>query len=102
MVFQVALVTGAAQGIGKAIALRLAGDGLDVAINDIPSKIGQLEEVKQLIEKAGRKAAITPGDVSKEDEVASMVAKCIEHLGSLDVMVANAGICMFKPFLDSK
>jgi NAD(P)-dependent dehydrogenase (short-subunit alcohol dehydrogenase family) len=99
---RVALVTGAAQGIGKAISLRLAADGLDIALNDLPSKASQLQEVKELVEKAGRKATIAPGDVTNEDEVATMIAKCVEDLGSLDVFVANAGIVLWKPFLDSK
>lgn len=99
---RVALVTGAAQGIGRGIALRLAAEGLDVAVNDIASKASQLEEVKQLIEKCGRKSTVLPGDVSKEAEVEEMVAKCVEELGSLDVMVANAGVVIWKPFVDCK
>jgi NAD(P)-dependent dehydrogenase (short-subunit alcohol dehydrogenase family) len=99
---RIALVTGAAQGIGKAIALRLAADGLDIALNDIPSKASQLEEVKTLVEKAGRKAAIVPADVSKESQVIVMIANCVNQLGSLDVMVANAGIVLWKGFTESK
>lgn len=99
---RVALVTGAAQGIGRAISLQLASDGLNIALNDIPSKAVQLEEVKTLVKKQGRAATIVPADVSKEDEVEAMVAKCVADLGGVDVMVANAGIVVWKAFLDSK
>lgn len=97
---RVALVTGSAQGIGLGIALRLASDGLDIALNDISSKSSQLQEVKELIEKQGRKAIIVIADVSKDSEVQSMIEKCATELGSLDVMVANAGIVIWKPFLE--
>ncbi|KAF7328692.1 NAD(P)-binding protein [Mycena sanguinolenta] len=70
----IALVTGAAQGIGRSIALRLAEDGFDVAINDIPDNSKHL------------------ADVSQEESVKEMVAEVVKAHGGLDVMVANAGI----------
>ena len=84
--FHVALITGAAQGIGEAIALRLADDGLDVALNDVPSKADQLAAVAKQIETKGRRALVVPGDVSKEADVQAMVARTVEVLGSLDVV----------------
>ncbi|KAK1233516.1 hypothetical protein PQX77_003327 [Marasmius sp. AFHP31] len=89
----VSIVTGAAQGIGRAIALRLAQDGFDVALNDISAKDEQLKAVGKEIIKIGRKTAIVHADVSSEPEVKEMVEKVVEVLGGLDVMVANAGIC---------
>ncbi|KAJ3976774.1 NAD(P)-binding protein [Lentinula raphanica] len=90
---RVAFITGAAQGIGKAIALRLASDGFKVAINDIHSKADQLESVAEDIKKThGIETCAVPGDVSVEHEVESMVGSAAKTLGSLDVMVANAGI----------
>ncbi|KAK0430412.1 hypothetical protein EV421DRAFT_1912932 [Armillaria borealis] len=74
----VAVVTGAAQGIGKAITLRLAGDGSDIAA--------------EIIEK-GRQCGVFPGDVSNEEDVKSMVEGVVNTLGGLDVMIANAGVC---------
>ncbi|KAG9309621.1 hypothetical protein JVU11DRAFT_10283 [Chiua virens] len=89
----VALITGSAQGIGRAIALRLAKDGFDIALNDFGSKCDQLRAVAEDIEKLGRRASVVPGDVTIEQEVKEMVQDVARELGSLDVMVANAGIC---------
>ncbi|KAF9077287.1 hypothetical protein BDP27DRAFT_1413713 [Rhodocollybia butyracea] len=87
-----ALVTGAAQGIGKAIAMRLASDGFKVALNDLNSKREQLEAVARDIEKQGQASFVVPADVSQEREVHEMVQSASKTLGGLDVMVANAGI----------
>ncbi|KAE9401207.1 NAD(P)-binding protein [Gymnopus androsaceus JB14] len=89
----VAFVTGASQGIGKAIAMRLASDGFKVALNDIPSKKDNLEAVARDIDsKHNHGSYVVPGDVSQEAEVEAMVKKASKALGGLDVMVANAGI----------
>ncbi|KAI0747042.1 NAD-P-binding protein [Daedaleopsis nitida] len=98
---RIAIVTGAAQGIGEAIALQLASDGLDVAINDIPTKHDQLAAVAKAIEQKGRRAAIVTGDVSLEADVISMVKKTVDELGGLDIFVANAGILLpLKPMVE--
>ncbi|KDQ23432.1 hypothetical protein PLEOSDRAFT_171232 [Pleurotus ostreatus PC15] len=95
----VAIITGAAQGLGRAIALRLASDGFDVALNDIPAKAPALEELVNEI-KAGagtnseRRAIFVPGSVAKEDDVMELVARTVRELGGLDVMVANAGVAL--------
>ncbi|KAK0480566.1 NAD(P)-binding protein [Armillaria novae-zelandiae] len=88
-----ALVTGSARGMGRAIALRLASDGFNVALNDIASKKDHLEALRIEIEGLGKKAFVYIADVSNEDEVKAMVGETVEGLGRLDVMVANAGIC---------
>jgi NAD(P)-dependent dehydrogenase (short-subunit alcohol dehydrogenase family) len=82
----VALVTGAAQGIGKAIAMRLASDGFKVALNDIHSKKEQLEAVARDIEKQGQPAFVVPADVSQEKEVHEMVQSASKTLGGLNVV----------------
>jgi NAD(P)-dependent dehydrogenase (short-subunit alcohol dehydrogenase family) len=87
---RVALVTGAAQGIGRAIALRLANDGLDVAVNDLPGKIDSLNAVVEEIRSLGRRAFAVTSDVSKEDEVKAMVEAAVSALGRLDVVRHNA------------
>ncbi|KAH7908718.1 hypothetical protein BJ138DRAFT_1156989 [Hygrophoropsis aurantiaca] len=88
----IALVTGAAQGIGRAIALQLANDGYNVALNDIPSKKEQLDDVAQEVKATGHNALVVCADVSIEDDVVAMIKDTVEKLGGLDVMVANAGI----------
>jgi len=89
---RVAIVTGAAQGIGRAVALRLAADGIDVSVNDIPQKQDALLELVKEIEAGGRKSIAVTGDVSKESDVKNLVAQTVEKLGGLDIMIANAGI----------
>lgn len=86
----VALVTGAAQGIGKSIALRLSEDGYDVAINDIPSQEANINLVLQEIQKRGRRSLSVPADVSIEDQVKNMVANVVKELGRLDVVSSIA------------
>ncbi|KAJ7779160.1 acetoin reductase family protein [Mycena metata] len=95
-----ALVTGAAQGIGKAIALRLADDGFDVAVNDIPTNIDNLHAVVKEIEAKGRAGSAHLADVSVEEEVKIMVEEVVRVYGGMDVMVANAGICKWSTLTD--
>ncbi|THV04984.1 NAD(P)-binding protein [Dendrothele bispora CBS 962.96] len=97
---RIAIVTGAAQGIGKAIALRLAKDGLDVAINDLPRMQEQLTAVSEEIRAMGRNSSIHLADMSNEEEIRTMFNEVIEKYGGLDVMVANAGVCLMTSFLD--
>ena len=87
---RVAFVSGAAQGIGLKIALRLADDGLDVAVNDIPSKKAELEEVVSQIKAKGRRAIAITGDVSVEEDVRNAIDKVVADLGGLDVVSCNA------------
>ena len=82
----VALVTGSAQGIGRAISLRLAADGFDVAVNDVPKNQKALESLAEEITAKGRKSCVVIADVSKEAEVKEMVAKAVKDLGGLDVV----------------
>ena len=83
---RVAIVTGAAQGIGKAIALRLAEDGLDICMDDLPSKIDLLNEVVAEIKQVGRRVIALPCDVTKEQEVKELIEKTVAQLGRLDVV----------------
>ena len=92
------LVTGASQGIGRGIALRLAQDGANLALVDI--KADKLERVAREIEALGRKATTFVADVSNRDEVYAAVDHGEKALGGFDVMVNNAGIAQVKPLTD--
>ncbi|MDR6417495.1 acetoin reductase [Pseudarthrobacter sulfonivorans] len=87
---KVAFVTGAAQGIGQAIASRLASDGADVALFDL--KEDGLQETKSLVEAAGRRAIVIGGDVTDKASLEAAVNRTVEELGGLDIMINNAGI----------
>ncbi|KAI9721175.1 MAG: hypothetical protein M1828_005282 [Chrysothrix sp. TS-e1954] len=95
-----AIVTGAAQGIGKAIAIRLAEDGYDVCVNDIAASQSKLDDVVKEIKNLKRNAIAYAADVAKKAEVDAMVKASVEQLGPLNTMVANAGIAQVKPLLD--
>ena len=84
------LVTGAARGIGRAIALRLAQDGLNVAVNDISTNAAELNETQKTIEKIGRKSISIIADVSNDREVETMVKDTAKQLGSLDVRLPES------------
>jgi meso-butanediol dehydrogenase/(S,S)-butanediol dehydrogenase/diacetyl reductase len=95
---KVAVVTGAARGIGRAIALRLAQDGAAVVVSDI--NLPGAQGVAAEIEGAGGKAAAIQSDVTDVEGPATLVAQTVERYGRVDVMVANAGIIQIKPILD--
>lgn len=86
-----ALVTGASRGIGREIALELARQGANVAVNYAGSEAKANETVAE-IEKMGRKAFAVRADVSNAEAVAEMVKETIAAFGSLDILVNNAGI----------
>ncbi|WP_347302153.1 SDR family oxidoreductase [Croceibacterium sp. TMG7-5b_MA50] len=85
-----ALITGGDSGIGRAAAIAFAREGADVAINYYPTEEPDAQEVKQLIEQAGRKAVLLPADIRTLAACEQTVAKAIEALGGLDILVNNA------------
>lgn len=88
---KVAIVTGASRGIGRATALAMAAEGANVVVN-YASSSGAAEEVVAEITGAGGKAIAFQADVSKVDQVDAMVKEVKDKLGSIDVLVNNAGI----------
>ena len=86
---QVALVTGASSGIGRATALTLAQAGADVAINylTMPEAAAELAE---LVRGLGRRVLLCPVDVAEQDAVEAMVQRITAELGRLDIFVSNA------------
>ncbi len=94
---KVALITGAAQGIGKAIALMLAKNGADIVVSDI--NLEKAQETSREIEAMGRRSMAIKVDVSKSEEVEQMVEKIINEFGKIDILVNNAGITRDKLIL---
>lgn len=97
------LVTGGTSGIGQAIAVRFAEHGANVAINYLrtPDEAAETEEqvhscVKR-VRQAGVKDVLVGGDVSNEEQVVRMVADTVKQLGSIDVLINNAGIQISRP-----
>ncbi len=108
---KVALVTGGGRGIGRAAALEMAKDGADVAVLDIadgePSPHGYAaatnEELNRTVEeitKLGRKALAVTCDVRQSEQVQRAVDQTVEKLGTIDILVCNAGVLLPKPAWD--
>jgi NAD(P)-dependent dehydrogenase (short-subunit alcohol dehydrogenase family) len=95
---QVALVTGAQQGIGRAIAVALAQDGADVAVNYLDDRTAAAEVVAK-VRGAGRRACLAQGDVSRARDADAMVARVASELGAPTILVNNAGVFPRVEFL---
>ena len=96
----VALVTGASRGIGRATALRLAEAGADVVVNYVTSQ-SAANEVAREIQQLGRRAATVKADVSEPDDVTAMLEFVHERFGRLDILVSNAASGGFRQLMDA-
>jgi NAD(P)-dependent dehydrogenase (short-subunit alcohol dehydrogenase family) len=86
-----ALITGGDSGMGRAAAIAYAREGADVAINFHPDEQSDADEVIAIIREAGQKAIAIPGDIRSESFCQELVARAVRELGSLDILVSNAG-----------
>ena len=96
---KVALVTGGSRGIGRAISIRLARAGANVAINFLRHKTAA-EQTAQEIEATGSKALIIRANVAERNEIEHMMSKIQKHFGKLDILVSNAASGVIKPALE--
>jgi 3-oxoacyl-[acyl-carrier protein] reductase len=95
---KLALVTGAARGIGKAIALTLARDGANVVVTDVDLEGAQ--QVAQAIEGLGRDSRAIQADVSRREDVERLVSEAVSLFGKIDILVNNAGIIRRGSFVE--
>jgi NAD(P)-dependent dehydrogenase (short-subunit alcohol dehydrogenase family) len=87
---KVALITGGDSGIGRAVAFLYAREGADVAINYLPVEEKDAVEVRRSIEALGRRCLTLPGDLTRPNTCAQIVARTIKEFGRLDILVSNA------------
>ncbi|HUT68292.1 MAG TPA: 3-oxoacyl-[acyl-carrier-protein] reductase [Dehalococcoidales bacterium] len=89
---RVAIVTGSARGIGRAIALKLAEAGANIVVNDIAAASESLEKTAEEIRALGRQALAVTADVSSPEDVARLVETAASNFGKIDILVNNAGV----------
>jgi meso-butanediol dehydrogenase / (S,S)-butanediol dehydrogenase / diacetyl reductase len=95
---KIAIVTGCGQGIGQGIALELAKNGAHIVANDV--NITTANSTADRIRELGRKALAIKADVTKSDQVESLVDRTLEEFGRIDILVNNAGIASLGPFTE--
>jgi 3-oxoacyl-[acyl-carrier protein] reductase len=95
---KVAVVTGGGRGIGKAIALSLAGEGADVVV--LSRTINEIEDVAAKIQELGRQGSAWKVDVKDEAQVREAVRKIVDQYGRVDILVNNAGAVHIQPLIE--
>lgn len=97
---QVGIVTGSANGIGRELAIGLAGAGADIVVADLPSQAAAAEDVAERVRAQRRRALVVPLDVTDVRNIQAAIGETLAGLGRLDFLVNNAGINVRKPILD--
>jgi 3-oxoacyl-[acyl-carrier protein] reductase len=97
---RVAIVTGAATGIGKAIAGRLAADGADVVVNHLDTP-AEADALVTSISKAGGSAVAIQADIGHREEFAQLFAGAADHFGHVDILVNNAAVAILTPIVEA-
>src|SRR5690625_1519362 len=92
-----AIITGATQGIGRQIAYRLANEGISLGL--LARTEEDLKELQKELQAKGIKVIIAPGDLSNREEVEGAIAKLIQALDGVDILINNAGVARFGEFL---
>ncbi|MCL3861046.1 SDR family oxidoreductase [Actinotalea sp. K2] len=88
------LITGGDSGIGRAVAIAFAREGADVVLSYLPEEEEDGRETARLVEQAGRRAVLVPGDIREEQHCIDLVERAVSELGGLDVLVNNAAYQM--------
>ena len=96
---KISIVTGAAKGIGRGIALALAKNGSKVVLSDLDTKENE-KAAKEIEKETGSPCIAVTCDVSKKEQVDALVDAAVKKFGKLDILVNNAGIYPFKPFME--
>jgi glucose 1-dehydrogenase/3-oxoacyl-[acyl-carrier protein] reductase len=96
---KVALVTGAAQGIGRGIAQIFASEGADIVISDV-NCAAEVESLAKEVREMGRRAIVVRADVASREQVEALFERAWDEMGAIDVLVNNAGIETIIPFLE--
>lgn len=96
---KVALITGGSRGIGRAIALRLAENGVDIVVNYVRHR-GDAEKTVEAIEALGRKCLAVKANVARDGDVAAMFDTIREHHNRLDFLISNAASGVLKPAME--
>ena len=94
---QVAIVTGGDSGIGRAVALAFAREGADVVIAYLEGEDEDAQVTGRLVEDAGRRAVLVPGDLTREEACRELVDRTVHELGRIDLLVNNAAYQMAQP-----
>lgn len=94
---RVALVTGAARGIGRTLAIGLAKAGADIGVTDLETSLDGAEETAEEVRRHGRRAVVKPLDVTSTRSIEDGLHQVVQELGAIDILINNAGIIVRKP-----